>query len=186
MTRYKRDHGLVTSILLQTTRPQTWDLHGFFIRLGALATRSMDETSVVSPPLKKFKPPPKPSETKFRIIIALIVYSAILGSILAFLPEEETPLDTIVIIPLLVLAVAWCLFDAKQRDHRVGCLMKLLLIFVFAIGFPLYLYSTRGIESFKTLGLSIGLVAIMFACMIAAGLLTLFVCDTFFPGIIVG
>ena len=29
------DHGLVTSLQLQTTRPQTLDLHGFFIRLTA-------------------------------------------------------------------------------------------------------------------------------------------------------
>ena len=27
------DHGLVTSLQLQTTRPQTLDLHGFFIQL---------------------------------------------------------------------------------------------------------------------------------------------------------
>jgi hypothetical protein len=146
----------------------------------------MDEPKLVILPTGKLKLPSKPSTTKFRIIIALILYSAILGPIFAFLPEEETPLDTLIIIPLLVLAVSWCLFDASERGHRVGCLMKLLLIFVFIVGFPVYLFSTRGVGSLKTLGLSIGLVLIMLAGMVATGLMTLLICDTFFPGLLVG
>lgn len=102
---------------------------------------------------------------KRRIVMMLIAYSAILGIISCFLPEEDTPLDFIVALPLLILGISWCFTDAAERDHRIGRLGKLLLILLFIVGLPMYLFQTRGIGAIKTLALAMLLVGAMFACL---------------------
>jgi hypothetical protein len=117
------------------------------------------------------------STKKRRIIMLLFAYSAIVGTALLFLPEEDTTLDFIVRIPFLILSVSWCFTDAAERDHRIGRLTKLFLIFVFIYGFPLYLFQTRGNGAVKSLLLAMVLAAGLLACMVAAAFLTSFVCD---------
>ena len=55
--------------------------------------------------------------------------------------------------------------------------MTLLLVLLFVVEFPIYLLQTRGLGAFKTLGLTLLLVAAMFACMVTAVLVTLFIGD---------
>ena len=88
---------------------------------------------------------------KRRVVMLLLVYSAILGILFCFLPEEDTPIDFIVTLPLLILAISWCFTDAAERDHRIGPRMRLLLILLFIVGLPIYLFQTRGIGAIKTL-----------------------------------
>ncbi len=52
--------------------------------------------------------------------------------------------------------------------------MRLFLILVFALGFPIYIFQTRGFGAFKSLGLAALLVVAMFICMIATGIVTLY------------
>ena len=73
--------------------------------------------------------------------------------------------------------ISWCFTDAAERDHRIGRAMRLLLILLFIVGFPIYLLQTRGFGGFKTLGLTLLLALAMFACMYTAGLVTLFIGD---------
>ena len=112
-----------------------------------------------------------------RIVLMLLAYSAILGIIICFLPEEDTPLDYVVEFPLLILAVAWCFEDAHQRGHRIGRTMRFVLILFFLVGFPIYLFQTRGFGAFKSLGMALLLVGLMFTCMVATALATMYIGD---------
>ena len=112
-----------------------------------------------------------------RIVLMLLAYSAILGIIICFLPEEDTPLDFIVGIPLVILGVAWCFEDAQRRGHRIGRTMGPVLILFFMVGFPIYLLQTRGFGAFKSLGMALFLVGLMFTCMVAAAIATTYIGD---------
>ncbi|MEZ6128815.1 MAG: hypothetical protein R3C59_09045 [Planctomycetaceae bacterium] len=114
---------------------------------------------------------------KRRILVLLLAYSAILGFISCFLPEEDSPLDFIVSLPLLILAISWCFTDAAERDHRIGRFTKFLLIFLFIVGMPIYLFQTRGIGALKAFGLAMLVVGAMCACMFVAAFATLYVGD---------
>ena len=112
---------------------------------------------------------------KRRIILMLLACSAILGAISIFLPEDDRVLDFVVGLPLLILGISWCFTDASEHDHRIGRLMNLMLVLLFILGFPLYILRTRGIGGFKTLGLTVFLVAIMVACAYSTALAALYV-----------
>lgn len=98
------------------------------------------------------------------ILFMLLVYSVILGIISVFLPEDDQGLGYLVSGPFLILGVWWCFTDASEHDYSIGWMMRILLVLMFAIGFPLYIFRTRGIAGFKTLGLAVLLVAIMAVC----------------------
>jgi lysylphosphatidylglycerol synthetase-like protein (DUF2156 family) len=123
------------------------------------------------------EPPVDFSAKKRRTVILLLVYSAIVGILSCFLPEEDTPLDFIVGLPWLILGISWCFTDAAERDHRIGLFMRLLLILVFILGLPTYLFQTRGFGAFKALALTMVLVAAMCGCLIAAAYVTLYAGD---------
>src|SRR5262245_16305665 len=84
------------------------------------------------------------SGTPRRILLALFGYAALLGVLLYFLPEEESPMDLLLGVPLLVLSIAWCYADAAERGFRIGGPTRALLVGLFAIGFPLYVFQSRG------------------------------------------
>ena len=108
------------------------------------------------------------------IVMLLLAYSAVLGGIIWFLPEEDTALDFIVGLPLLILGIAWCFTDAAQRDHRIGRLMGLLLVLLFVVGLPIYLFQTRGFGAFKSLLLLAVLIGAMLACLFVTAVASLY------------
>ncbi len=112
------------------------------------------------------------SAKKRRTVILLLAYSAILGILSCFLPEADSTLDFIVGLPWLILGISWCFIDAAERDHRIGLFMRLLLVFVFVIGLPTYLFQTRGFGAFKALALTMVLIAAMCGCVMAAAYVT--------------
>jgi hypothetical protein len=75
-------------------------------------------------------------------------------------------------LPALVLAISWCHVDADEQEYAMGKLMRLSLIFIFGLAFPIYILRTRGFVGFKTLGLALLFVAAMFACVFATGFVT--------------
>jgi len=101
---------------------------------------------------------------KRRIILMLLAYSAIYGVLCIFLPNEDSPLDFLAVLPMLILSVSWCFLDATEHDYRIGRLMVLTLVLLFIVGFPIYVFRTRGIRGFKTLLLTTCLAAVMVAC----------------------
>lgn len=115
------------------------------------------------------------SYAKRRILIWLLIYSALLGVLSVFLPQEDTMLSFLVGCPLLILAVVWCHTDADERGHTIGRLMNFGLVFFFVLVFPIYIIRTRGMDGITTLFLTALFVAAMAACMFAAAFATLLI-----------
>ena len=114
---------------------------------------------------------------KRRIVLMLLAYSAILGVISCFLPEEDTPLGFIVGLPLLILGISWCFTDAAERDYRIGRMTRLFLVLFFIVGFPIYVFQAHGFRAFKTLASALLLVGAMIACVFATEFAALFLGD---------
>jgi len=114
---------------------------------------------------------------KRRIVWMLLIYSAGVGAISLFLPEEDRQTDFLLGLPYLIFGVSWCFADARERNHRIGKLMQLVLVLFFVIGFPIYLFQTRGLRGFQTLAAALLLVIVMIACQIVAGYATYFAGD---------
>lgn len=107
------------------------------------------------------------------VLCLLLLYSAVVGAIYCFRQEESATFDFITSLPIFVLTIVWCFNDAAEREHRIGRPMQLLFLFFFIIALPIYLFQTRGVGAFKSLGLTLLFVAAMFACMYLTGLVML-------------
>lgn len=112
---------------------------------------------------------------KRRIAMLLIAYSAIMGILICFISENNKLLEFIVGLPVLILGISWCFTDAAQRNHRIGSLGKLLLILLFIVGLPIYLFQTRGIGAIKPLAFAMVLAGVMFACSFVTACTTLYI-----------
>jgi len=110
---------------------------------------------------------------KRMIVLLLLGYSALLGVIVCFLPTDDTQLGAITSLPLLVLGIMWCSSDAAERHHRIGRFTMVLLIFLFVVGLPIYLFQSRGIAAFKPIAFVILLAAAMCLCMFVTAFTTL-------------
>ncbi len=113
------------------------------------------------------------------ILMWLLGYAAAFGVVCCFFTEESKLVDFIVGLPGLLLGLSWCFTDAAERNHRIGGLMKVLLVFFFLVAFPIYLLQTRGFRGFKSLGLALLFIATMLACTVATMLASLYLCDVF-------
>ena len=68
--------------------------------------------------------------------------------------------------------VIWCHADAVTRNFQIGRGLRLGLLFVLPIAFPYYLFSTRGIKAFITLGLVILFGLLTFGVIMAGAITT--------------
>ncbi len=91
------------------------------------------------------------SLAKRRILIFLIAYDAALVGIWNLMPKDDRLLDFLIGLPILIPVVIWCHIDAKERKHTIGIFMKLGLVFLFILAFPIYVLQTQGPGGFKTL-----------------------------------
>lgn len=66
---------------------------------------------------------------KQRILIFLLVYDASLAVMRNFMPKDDQVLDYVIGLPVLIPILIWCHLDAKERNHTIGILMKLCLVF---------------------------------------------------------
>ncbi len=95
--------------------------------------------------------PPDHSIAKRNILLFLLAYDVVLAVASSFLPEDNRVVDYVNGLPILIPAIAWCHLDAKERSGRIGILMKLSLVFLFVIMFPIYVFRTQGLKGFQTL-----------------------------------
>ncbi len=106
---------------------------------------------------------------KRRILIWLLVWAAVIGIATWF--EDETQadplLDFVMGLPFVVLGIYWCRTDAVERDHYIGVPMSACLILCFALGLPLYLFQTRGLKAFISVGWLLMFLAAMCASLFA-------------------
>ncbi len=91
------------------------------------------------------------SLAKRLILVFLLAYDAALVAMWNFMPKDDRLLDFLVSLPVLISVVIWCHVDAKEREHTIGVFMKLGLLFLFVLAFPLYILQTQGPRGFKTL-----------------------------------
>jgi hypothetical protein len=64
---------------------------------------------------------------------------------------------------------AWCHYDARQHGHPFGTGLRLLVLFVAVIGFPIYAFRTRGVRGFRLIASALAiLVAVSVAAELAA------------------
>ncbi|MBI5528730.1 MAG: hypothetical protein HY897_20565 [Deltaproteobacteria bacterium] len=114
---------------------------------------------------------------KRRILVALVLYAAFLGVVgilMGFLPKDaRSPnmISAIAVLPALILAILWCDADARHRGHKIGSVARLGLVFCFVVAFPVYVFRSRGLSGFKTLGLAMLFIAAMIGCAFVAGLM---------------
>jgi hypothetical protein len=106
-------------------------------------------------------------QKKRRTLLMLLGYSALHGFLvpieIMYNPEGKANLLYIVLqIPFIVLILMWCVVDADQRNHNIGKMMKIGLILLGVVAFPIYIFQTRGIAGFKSLFLAILFLAAMF------------------------
>ncbi len=110
---------------------------------------------------------PNYSNRKRRILILLLVYSAVLGLSAVYLPEDDRVVDVALGLPMLIMLISWCYIDAGQRNHVIGRIMRASLVLLFALAFPIYIFQTRGLKGFISLALTAVFMAAMAACGLA-------------------
>ena len=66
------------------------------------------------------------------------------------IPKDDRLLNFLISLPVLIPVVIWCHLDAKEREQPIGVLMKLGLLFLFVLAFPIYTLQTQGPRGFKT------------------------------------
>ncbi|MFN8857208.1 MAG: hypothetical protein ACK50P_16700 [Planctomycetaceae bacterium] len=107
------------------------------------------------------------------LVAMLFVASALLGIAGCFIDEEDSVLELLLGLPLLVLSIAWCFADARERGHRLGRVMRLLLVLSFALALPIYLFQSRGWRGIITLLQVVGVMTAVILVGMAAEWLTL-------------
>ncbi|APZ91714.1 hypothetical protein [Fuerstiella marisgermanici] len=111
---------------------------------------------------------------KRRILIWLLVWSAIMGVVAMF--EDETQADPVVDLllglPFVILGIYWCRTDAAERGHYIGVPMSACLVLMFVLGLPIYLFQTRGLKGILSLGWLLLYLIAMAASLIAGAVVT--------------
>ncbi len=107
------------------------------------------------------------------VLIGMLVFSACIGGISVFLPDDpriDRTTNFIFAILFLLMVSSWCSFDARERNTILSPAMRLGLFLVFALAFPVYIFKSRGLGGFKTLGYCGLLVAGMAASALLAAI----------------
>lgn len=110
---------------------------------------------------------------KRKILLALVGYSAVLGGIAAATTQEGFERMAFFLgLPYLLCGLLWCVYDSYEHDVRIGRVLSLVLVLLFALGYILYVFKSRGPAAFRTLlhtTLYVALLAI--ASMLGGGLM---------------
>lgn len=103
-------------------------------------------------------------QRKRTILLLLLGWAVVAGACSILLGGGAPTTDFLLSVPTVILSVAWCYVDASEHEHRIRNLMRLALIFLFPIAFPIYLFQTRGVAGFKALGWALLFVLAMLLC----------------------
>jgi len=80
---------------------------------------------------------------KRQLTILMVAYAVFLGFVSALLMEEDRSANFVLVFPGLFLTLAWCITDARQRGESLGMPMRVALVLLFFVAFPVYIFSTR-------------------------------------------
>lgn len=115
---------------------------------------------------------------KQRILVWLLIWSAIMGAIAGLLTEDDLAIELLISLPWLCLCVYWCHVDAQERNFRLGRFMRLTLILIFVLGYPIYLFRSRGMKGWLTLMWSVAFWGVLMVCYAVAMAMTLGLAET--------
>jgi hypothetical protein len=101
---------------------------------------------------------------KRRILYVLFVAATIVGLWVGYSPGMDGSTEVALHLALLIPALWWCFTDADQRGFRIGAIHSILLVLAFLIAFPVYLFRTRGLAGFKTVGVTVLCALAMLGC----------------------
>jgi len=88
-------------------------------------------------------------------LLCMLTVSALWGFCSGFLPENSSFLVFLTnAAPILLLscAVIWCYLDSCRYDTFLHRKFYLCLFLCFAVAYPYYVFRTRGLSGFITLG----------------------------------
>jgi hypothetical protein len=109
-------------------------------------------------------------------LIGLLLLCAVDGGIFPFL-REGSEIDRLSMIPLGLLGIGltllWCEFDSAERGNTLKLPIRICIVFLAAVGVPVYLLITRrwwGIVSIILMTIFVA------ACVLVAGLAAAVTC----------
>lgn len=91
---------------------------------------------------------------KKRLLLSLAVLMAILGGVSGAIGEESALAKLVTVlfgVAISILVASWCHYDSLERDRRLSRLMRIGLLMVWILIFPIYAFRTRGLGGFKLL-----------------------------------
>jgi hypothetical protein len=95
---------------------------------------------------------------KWLYLTAILVLAAVFGGI-DILTDEGSSGEALVwlldAISFAVLVYMWCRADARERGFHLGGLLSACIILFAAVGVPVYLFKSRGVQGFRALGLAV-------------------------------
>ena len=83
------------------------------------------------------------------------------GALTTVFYDESGILEVVVGLFFAFLTVIWCVYDAKERDFRLGVGLKLAVFFVLIVGLPIYFFQTRGLGGFLPLVAAIAIATLL-------------------------
>ena len=89
------------------------------------------------------------AKVKRLLLVLIVINSLLLGVIVGVVADQEN-IDFYYFygIPIFIMTLIWCHFNAYSLGYRIGIHLKVLLIIFFYAGFPIYLFQAGGFKSF--------------------------------------
>ena len=100
-----------------------------------------------------------------RILLLVMLCSGVvlgcLDVVFAGTPDVTKGLAILQALIVALAIAAWCHYDALQRGHTLGVVLRLLVLFIAVIGFPICAFKTRGTRGFILIAGALGFLVLL-------------------------
>jgi len=110
------------------------------------------------------------------ILYGLGVVFGVLDTLFADLASYGPASEVLGALSIILGISLWCHYDASQRDYTIGRALRLAILLILLVGFPVYAFRTRGWSGFGLIGWGILFFVSFVALYGAAGLVTAGAC----------
>ena len=175
----RRERELVAGAVILTTVPTRVPVRQLAERVGTMSPMESEPEPLAS----GVRANAKSSICKKRCLVLLFIYPLVFGAAMPIVPQDSAPgiaISRLLVLALFLTALLWCHYDSLERGFWVSKTLKAALVLLFAVAFPYYIFRTRGVAGFKTLGrVLLVLAAMAVLCLTGASV-------TFFFGTLIG
>ena len=94
---------------------------------------------------------------KRAVLIGMLIWAVLIG-VSILLPEGSTAnrsLGFLLDIAFLFMVLMWCHYDSIEYGYDLSMGMKIFIVLLMPIAFPLCIFRSRGIAGFKTLAMAL-------------------------------